>query len=207
MTSTSGTLTAFRITSGSCAVRTRTVRKSGTVAVVTVPSVYKRTFQHRIELKDAMPRVERPGTMKWDGDILSSKMSFVWVFAPEGVRYPFPEERMKKAVVRFSATLDPDEFGKRINFDRLGMGVRGFRKGQRVRIHATSWTFTDNTLSAFVKGKGITGKWIEMEIPLYRAVCVDSNMHPVDEIDSISFSCIVAKAPLKIRFARIEYDD
>lgn len=36
---------------------------------------------------------------------------------------------------------------------------------------------------------------------------MDPDMYPMDEIDSISFSCIVAKAPLKIRFARIEYDD
>lgn len=176
-------------------------------AVTAVPSVYKRTYQHRIELKDAMPRVERPATMKWNGDILSSKTSFVWIFAPEGKRYPFPEERMKKAVVRFSAALEPDEFGKRINFNRLGMGVHGFRKGKRMKTHAKSWTYTDDTLSAFVKGKGITGKWIEVEIPLYRAACVDPNANPLDEIDSIFFSCIAAKAPIKIRFARIEYDD
>lgn len=175
-------------------------------AVTALPSVYRQTYRHRIELKDAMPRVERPESMRWDGDILRSDRNFLWVFTPEGKSLHFTESQMKNAVVRFSVALDPNEFGVRLRFTRMGMGPRGLRNGKKAVPHARSWTFTDNTISPFLTGKGSSGKWHEAEVPLYNASCTEDNAAPMDEITSLMFSSFV-KAPLKMRFLRIEYND
>lgn len=175
-------------------------------AVTAQPSAYRQSYRHRIELKDAMPRVERPESMRWDGDILRSDNNFLWIFTPENKSLRFTEKQMRNAVVRFSVALDPNEFGVRLRFTRMGMGPRGLRKGKKTIPHASSWTFTDNTISPFLTGKGGSGMWHEVEVPLYNASCTELNAAPMDEITSIVFSSFV-KAPIKMRFVRIEYND
>ena len=153
-----------------------------------------------------MPRTERPERMQWDGDILRSKTDFVWIFTPKGKTLPLTERQWKNAVVRFSIAMEPNEYGVRLAFDRMGMGPRGLRNGRAMQPSPKSWTFTDNTLSPFIRGKGSTGKWVEAEIPLYNASCTGEGIEPLEELTSLMFSSFI-KAPIKLRFLRIEYDD
>ncbi len=175
-------------------------------AVTALPSVYRESYRHRIELSQVMPRTERPERMWWDGDILHSRTNFVWIFMPEGKTLPLTEQQRKSAVVRFSIAMEPNEYGVRLTFDRMGMGVRGLRNGRAIDPAPRSWTFTDNTLSPFIRGKGGTGKWIEAEIPLYDAICTGAGIEPLEELTSLMFSSFI-KAPIKLRFLRIEYND
>ena len=175
-------------------------------AITALPSVYRKSYRHRIELSEAMPRTERPERMQWDGDILRSKTNFVWIFTPKGKTLPLTERQWKNAVVRFSIAMEPNEYGVRLAFDRMGMGPRGLRNGRAMQPSPKSWTFTDNTLSPFIRGKGSTGKWVEAEIPLYNASCTGEGIEPLEELTSLMFSSFI-KAPIKLRFLRIEYDD
>lgn len=190
-------------------------RDSGTVpviiAVTACPSVYKKSFRHRLDLTAE--------TVPWSKDRCSEKdgvvrvignhpvQAFLRLTVPEGKRLSFPMDKLKKAVLRYSVSILPDKFGVVRNIGHFVFSSSGKLRGKNAKTHPVSITYCHEGMTPMLIRIPSPSVWHEGEYELFTPACTGpGRSEPLEEIRSFDFS-MNPNVPFQLNFVRLEWDD
>ena len=174
-------------------------------AISAVPSIYKQTYAHRYDLKNDFLRHNQ--TVQWNGNILHLNTGEGTIYLEKGKICTFPMEKLKKAVLRYSIRLCPNENGAYLEFGRICFKPIGTIGGRPARISPHAWTRTGEGISSQIAGKRSSNEWHEVEYSLYTPSCTKgTDQDPLEVLQGFFFQSSV-KAPAEIANPRIEWND